>query len=428
MKLPETLTLRSTAAAAAARPRDVAPRRAAEDRRRAAEDRRRVAEERPREPAQNHGDGSLLSASVILTCIGVVMIYSITAPLAEAGTLPGHFVRHLGGIAAGIVCAAVAYRVPLSTWRRLALPGWAAAVVLLALTLVIGVKVNGARRWLALPGAGMAFEPVELAKLATLFAIAHVLTQREGQSAFAPVKLALPLALAAVPAAILLRQPDMGNAVVLLALTGALFFAAGAPLRFFVIPAGVVAAGVAAYIATHPYAAARVTAFLRPWETSGAEGYQLVQSFVAFGRGQVFGVGIGAGRQKLDYLPEAHTDFILSSVAEELGLVGVLVVIGAFAALLLGGLRVARRARDRFSLLVAFATTLFLTLPAAVNAAVVMGLLPTKGLALPFLSYGRSSILACFTALGLLLGIARREAAPVRPPIAGAGRRGLVRT
>ncbi len=421
MRAPGTLSLPGGA------PRDPARRRAAEDRRRAADERRRAAEERPREPAPQHGDGSLISASVILTCIGVVMIYSITAPLAEAGTLPGHFVRHLGGIAAGVVCAAIAYRVPLSTWRRLALPGWAVSVALLGLTLVIGVKVNGARRWLAL-GGGMTFEPVELAKLATLFAVAHVLTQREGQSAFALRNLALPLALAGVPAAILLRQPDMGNAVVVLGLTGAIFFAAGAPLRLFIVPAGVGIAGFAAYVATHPYAAARITAFLRPWETSGAEGYQLVQSFVAFGRGQVFGVGIGAGRQKLDYLPEAHTDFILSSVAEELGLVGVLVVIGAFAALLLGGLRVARRARDRFSLLVAFATTLFLTLPAAVNAAVVMGLLPTKGLAMPFLSYGRSSTLACFTALGLLLGIARREAAPIPPAIAGAGRRGLLKT
>jgi cell division protein FtsW len=144
-----------------------------------------------------------------------------------------------------------------------------------------------------------------------------------------------------------------------------------------------------------------------PWERPLGEGFQLVQSFVAFGRGGLFGVGLGNGQQKLAYLPEAHTDFILSLVAEELGLVGVLIVLGGFAGLLVAGTRIATRASDRFALLVAFGMTALLTVPAVVNASVVMGLLPTKGLTLPFLSYGRTSLIVCCFTLGLLLGVAR---------------------
>ena len=169
-----------------------------------------------------------------------------------------------------------------------------------------------------------------------------------------------------------------------------------------------------------------MTGFINPWQRATAEGFHLVQSFVAFGRGGGFGVGLGDGRQKLFYLPEAHTDFILSVVAEELGLAGVLLVLGAFAALVLAGTRVARRARDPFILLVAFAMTTLIALPAAVNAGVVMGVVPTTGFTLPFLSFGGSSLLSCSLALGILLRIAAREA-PVRPRrVAGAAPRGLV--
>jgi cell division protein FtsW len=380
----------------------------------------------PASPAEAGGaDGLVLGAAAVLTSLGVVMIYSATSAMAQGAALPPHFVRHGVGIALGLVAGLAGYRVPLATWRRGALGFWLVMVLLVALTDVLGVKVNGARRWLAVPGLGQ-FQPGELAKVATLLAVASVLAGRQRVGAFSWRSLVAPVGLAAVPAALLLAQPDLGNAVVLLLLVGALVFVAGAPLRVFVLPALAGAAGLAAYVSVKPYAWNRIAGFLHPWETASREGYQLVQSFVAFGRGGAFGIGLGASRQKLAYLPEAHTDFILSVVAEEIGLVGVLVVIGAFVALLVGGARVARRARDHFSLLVATGMTLLLTLPAAINGAVVMGVVPTKGLAMPFLSYGRSSTIACFLALGLLLGIARREAAPVRPNVAGAERRGLL--
>jgi cell division protein FtsW len=210
--------------------------------------------------------------------------------------------------------------------------------------------------------------------------------------------------------ALLLLQPDLGNAVLLAGLVGLLLIVAGTRLSRLIAPGLVGIAGIAAYVSYNPYALRRITGFMNPWATSQGEGYQLTQSFVAFGRGGLFGVGLGNGQQKLAYLPEAHTDFILSLVAEELGLVGVLVVLGGFVCLLVAGSRIAAHARDRFALLVAFGMTSLLTLPAIINAAVVMGMLPTKGLTLPFLSYGRTSLVMCCVALGLLLSAAREPA------------------
>jgi cell division protein FtsW len=237
-----------------------------------------------------------------------------------------------------------------------------------------------------------------------------------------PVRLALVFTLP--PVVPLLFQPDFGNALVLVALVGLLLFCAGIPLRFLLAPAAVCAAGAVLFVATNPYALARVRGFLDPWGLAQGKGFQLVQSFVAFGRGDLLGVGLGDGRQKLFYLPEAHTDFILSVVAEELGLVGVLVVLGAFAAFVVAGARIARRARDPFALLVAFGMTALVGLPAVVNAAVVMGLAPTKGFTLPFLSYGGNSLLVCALAVGILLRVGACEAAPEPRRIGAASGRG----
>jgi cell division protein FtsW len=186
-------------------------------------------------------------------------------------------------------------------------------------------------------------------------------------------------------------------------------------------------AGVAAYSIRNPYAFSRWIGFIDPWKTSQEQGYQLVQSFVAFGRGGLFGVGLGDGRQKLFYLPEAHTDFILAAVAEELGLVGVLLVLGAFAALLVAGVRIALRCHQRFSMLLAFGMTALVTVPALVNAAVVMGWAPTKGLTLPLLSYGRSSLLVSCLTLGVLASVARSQVPRERGTVRSADPSRLVR-
>jgi cell division protein FtsW len=382
--------------------------------------------EPPRDAGVRAPDGDVLAPVAFLICCGVVMSYSTAAPLAEAGGLPPSFARHLGGVAAGLVIGALAMRVPLAVWHRLALPLWAVSVLLLVATWAIAPVVNGARRWLPIPGLG-SFQPAEIAKLATLLVVAAWLSRRNRTEIRRATDLVGPGLFAAIPAGLLLLQPDFGSAALILGLTGLLLFATGTPLRYFALPSLLCSAGAAAYVYSHPYALARWTGFLRPYELARDKGFQLVQSFVAFGRGGVTGVGLGDGRQKLYYLPEANTDFILSVLAEEVGLVGVLAVLGAFAALAIGGIRIARRARSRFALLVGFGMTALLVFPAALNAGVVMGLLPTKGLALPFLSYGRTATLVACAAVGILLGLGRREAAPEPVHVRGAERRGLVR-
>lgn len=369
-------------------------------------------------------DGGIVSAATILAGLGIVMVYSTTAPLEAAGTLPAPFVRQATALLLGLGLAAAAAAVPLAVWRGLALPLWLVAVAGIAGTFVAGVEVNGARRWLKIPGLGVA-QPAELAKLATVLAVASVLAHRDGRSEVSLRRMAMAIFLAAVPAGLLVLQPDLGNAVLVVGLVGLLLFVGGLPLRVLLAPALLGAAAVAVYIAREPYALRRVQGFLDPWATAHEQGYQLVQSFVAFGRGGLFGAGWGNGLQKLHYLPEAHNDFILAVIAEELGLVGVLVVLGAFAALLVGGMRIALRAKQRFAMLTAFGLTASLVVPAVINGAVVMGLVPTKGLTLPFLSYGRSSALVCCVALGMLLGIGRREAPEVAPSVGTATPRGV---
>jgi cell division protein FtsW len=365
-------------------------------------------------------DGGVVASTALLAALGVVMIYSTTAPLAIGSAIPPHFVRHLAGLVLALLAIVGALRVPLGWWRRLALPLWAASVALLAATLALGIEANGARRWLPVPLLGVSFQPAELAKWATSLAVAAVLAGGRPESRRL---LLICLALGALPAGLLLLQPDLGNAVVLAVLVGALLFVAGVPLRRLTGLGALLGVGVATYIGLRPYALDRLRGFLAPWQNAQAEGFQLVQSFVAFGRGGTFGVGLGDGRQKLSYLPEAHTDFILSVVAEEVGLVGVLLVLGAFAALVVAGLRVARRAREPFVVLVAFAMTALVAVPAAVNAGVVMGVLPTTGFVLPFLSVGSNSLVMCALAVGILLRIASHEASPARPRLASAATR-----
>lgn len=358
-------------------------------------------------------DPGVTLSSLILILFGVVMSYSATAILALDQSVPPLFFDHVTGLVAGLVLGAIGYAAPPVAIRRLALPLYGLSLVLLIVTLAFGVEVNGAQRWLVIPGLGFRFQPGELVKCVTLIAVADWLSRRQDRREITTQRTLQAAGLAVVPAALLLMQPDLGNAVVLVALTALLLFIAGTPWPRFVVPgiAGVALVGV--YILNNAYAMRRVLGFLDPFRDSLGAGWQLVQSYVAFGQGGLLGQGLGNSRQKLEYLPEAHTDFVLALVAEELGLVGVLVVLGAFAALWISGTRVALRARDKFDMLCGFGMVALLSIPAFLNASVVMGLVPTKGLTLPFLSYGRTSLVVCCFALGVLLGVARRH--PARP-------------
>jgi cell division protein FtsW len=375
--------------------------------------------------------GGVVAATAVLACVGLVMVWSTTAPFALDAPVPPHFVRHLVGLVAGIILATVCMLLPLSFWRRLAIPLWTLCTGLLVLTLAAGTTVNGAQRWLSIPGLGPVLQPVELAKWATLLATATALSREP--SGRRRVRFQLPvsglvLLLVTVPAALVFVQPDTKGALLLLVLVGLQLFVSGTPIRAFAIPVGLAATVLGVAVAVRPYVMSRVLAFLDPWANAQASGFQLVQSFVAFGRGGFAGVGLGNGRQKLFYLPEAHTDFVLSVVAEELGLVGVTLVLGAFAALIVAGVRITARTRSRFAFLVAFSMTAVIAVPAAINAAVVMGMVPPTGLTLPFVSYGRSSLLVSFAAIGILLGISRREGARAEPQAERAvARRGRAR-
>jgi cell division protein FtsW len=375
--------------------------------------------------AANALDGGMIAAFSILAGVGLVMIYSLTAPLAATSAMPPQFIRQLVALATSILVLIAALRVPLAVWRRFALPLWGVSSVLLLATLVVGIEVNGARRWLELPG--LRLQAAEVAKFATVLAVAVMLTASPSRrTRLKPVVRAA--ALCVPPVALLLLQPDFGSSLVLCAAVGALLFAAGTPMRLLVLPTALAIGGAAVYVALRPYAHMRWTGFLDPWATATHEGFQLVQSFVAFGRGGFFGVGLGDGRQKLYYLPEVHTDFILAGIAEELGLIGVLAVLGAFAAFVWAGGRIAQRAHEPLAALVAIGMTSLIGIPAAINAGVVMGLLPTTGFTLPFVSYGGNSLLICSLAVGILLRIGACEAAPAQPRISGASRRRIGRT
>jgi cell division protein FtsW len=378
----------------------------------------------PRAFAANALDGGVIAAVSILAGIGLVMIYSLTAPLAATSAMPPQFVRQLAALATSIAVLIAALRVPLTTWSRLALPLWGVSSTLLLATLIVGIEVNGARRWIELPG--LRLQAAEIAKFATVLAVAVLLTAAPSRRVrLKPVVCAVGLCIP--PVALLLLQPDFGSSLVLCAAVGTLLFTAGTPLRLLIPPAALAVGGAAVYIALRSYAHGRWIGFLDPWATATREGFQLVQSFVAFGRGGLFGVGLGDGRQKLYYLPEVHTDFILAGIAEELGLAGVLVVLGAFAAFVWAGGRIARRAREPFAALVAIGMTSLIGIPAAINAGVVMGLLPTTGFTLPFVSYGGNSLLICSLAAGVLLRVGACEAAPTQKRISGASRRRIGR-
>jgi cell division protein FtsW len=360
--------------------------------------------------AQSHGlDPGIAFSTAGLISLGVVMSYSATAALSLDTTMPPLFFDHLTGLILGLAAGAGAYALPVQTLRRLAIPFWLCTLVLLILTLAFGTEVNGAQRWLELPGLGFRFQPGELAKFATLIAVAAWLSRKDDRRELSTRRSVHAAGIALVPAGLLLLQPDLGNAVVLVCLVAFLLFIAGTPWPRFVLPgiAGILV--VSTYIVNNEYAWRRIMGFMDPFRERAGPGWQLVQSYVAFGHGGLFGQGLGNGRQKLAYLPEVHTDFVLALIAEELGLIGVLCVFGAFGALWITGTRVAKRATDRFDLLCGFGMVALLTVPAFLNGAVVMGLVPTKGLTLPFLSYGRTSLVVSCIALGILLGVARRH-------------------
>ena len=358
-------------------------------------------------------DLALLWSALILLLTGMVMVYSASIAIAEVGRFTGnqpayYLVRHGVFLVIGLVAAACAFQVPLASWQQLAPWLFVAGFVLLALVLIpgIGRDVNGARRWLSLGIVNL--QPSELMKLfAVLYAADY--TVRKMPHMHDLKKAFLPMAGAMVAVGVLLlKEPDFGAFVVIISIAIGILFLGGMRARLFAGLIVVLVAAFAVLIIVSPYRRDRIFGFMDPWADAFGRGYQLSHALIAFGRGELFGVGLGGSVEKLFYLPEAHTDFLLAVIAEELGFVGVVVVIVLFGLLIQRAFVIGRQAvaLDRlYPALVAQGVGIWIGVQGFINMGVNMGLLPTKGLTLPLMSFGGSGILANCVALAILLRV-----------------------
>jgi len=367
---------------------------------------------RPRRVMADY-DQSLVWAVLVLMAIGIVMVYSASIAIAEAERFTGnraHFylMRQSTFVAIGLFAAIVAFQLPTVVWQRAAPWLFGFGVLLLVLVLVPGVsrEVNGARRWLPLVVFNL--QPSELVKL---FAVVYAADYTVRKAAYVDSlkRGLLPMLVVMLfTGALLLRQPDFGAFAVITIIAMGILFLGGMNWRLFAGLLVMLAAGFVALIVTSPYRLQRIVGFMDPWADPFGKGYQLSHALIAFGRGEWFGVGLGASVEKLFYLPEAHTDFVLAVIAEELGFVGVVTVILLFAWIAWRAFSIgaqAARLERGFQALVAQGVGLWISVQAIINIGVNMGVLPTKGLTLPMLSFGGSAVLANCLALALLLRV-----------------------
>ena len=365
--------------------------------------------QRPRAAGTIAGDPWLVLAVAALVGLSVVMVFNIGYFYGQErfGDALQFFRKHLLSIGLGVVAAAVASRLPSEAYRRAAYPLLGVVLVALVLVLIpgIGATRGGARRWLCL--GPLSVQPSELAKFAVVLYLARSVVKKGDRLATFRLGVVPHCLVVGAVAGLVVLEPDFGTAVLCGTLLVAMLFVGGVPVRFLLVPAlAAVPIGVWG-VMTHAYRLKRLLAFWNPDADPLGINFQLKQSFIAFGSGGLWGVGLGESRQKMFYLPEAHTDFIFSVVGEELGFAGALLVFILFGVLALRGFRIALRHPDPFARLLAFGVTVSLVLQGLVNVGVVLGCLPTKGLALPFLSYGGSAMIASLGQIGVLLALAR---------------------
>ncbi|MEM1231389.1 MAG: putative lipid II flippase FtsW [Pseudomonadota bacterium] len=365
-------------------------------------------------------DPVLLAAALALATFSALMVPSAAVVLGDALTL-----RHWAYLGVAAVTFAAALLVPTSLWLRLRYPALILALVLCALVLVpgVGLVTKGARRWIDL--GFFTLQSSEFAKVLVLIFFAGVLQQYEHRGRELRGELWRVFVPLLVLSALLLAEPDFGTVVVLWFLAIALLFLAGVRLRLFALMIGAVGVAFAALIVWQPYRLARVTSFINPWADPYRDGYQLTQSLIAFGRGGYFGQGLGEGVQKLEYLPDAHNDFIFAVIVEEFGLIGALTLIVVFAALVLRLLSIGRRAALQehwHGSYLAYGVALLLGGQFLINLGVSSGALPTKGLTLPFVSFGGNSLIVCALLLALAVRVQIESDRPLRE-VRGAARR-----
>jgi cell division protein FtsW len=358
-------------------------------------------------------DRSLAWAALLLAAGGLVMVYSASVETAAASRFTTHnyayfLLRQGVFLSAALLAALVVFLVPVRTWQKAAPWLFVGTLLLLAMVLVPGVgrEVNGARRWLSLRVFNV--QPSELMKLAVvLYAADYTVRKHAVLKSFRKGLLPM-LAVMLIVSWLLLREPDFGAFVVIAVTAFGMLFLGGMNGRHFALLVAMLALGFAGLVLSSPYRMQRIFGFMDPWSDPFGSGYQLSHALIAFGRGEWFGVGLGASVEKLQYLPEAHTDFLLAVIAEELGFAGVAAVIGLFSWIVFRAFVIGRRAvlhERHFAALVAQGIGVWIGFQALINMGVNMGLLPTKGLTLPLMSFGGTGLLVNFVALAILLRI-----------------------
>ncbi len=355
-------------------------------------------------------DGSIVAILILLLLAGLLTLFSATYYSAQGtGNPAGEVLRQLVGVALGAFAMVVTSRIPYRFWRlpQVIVTGLVLSAVLLVLVIVpgVGVYINGSRRWLSV--AGVSFQPSELAKMAVVLYMAASLSNR-GRAIRSLIFGVVPtLLVPGVVFLLILEQPNLSTAGSILIVSFLMIVMAGAKWQhiLLMLAGGIGVGGFYAWSA--PYRRERLLSFTDPFAKMNDEGYQLAQSLIAFGSGKVFGMGLGLGRQKYAYLPYPESDFIYAIVGEDFGLCGCLCVIALFVGFLLAGMRVAIACRDRFGALLAAGITCSISIQAFINMGVVVGILPTTGLPLPFFSSGGTSVTITMAAVGILLNISR---------------------
>jgi cell division protein FtsW len=352
-------------------------------------------------------DSTILILTVALACFGVMMVYSASSMMALKVHQDSFYFLKRQGIFSliGFAVLAVAMRIDYHWWRKLSVPLLLVCTVLLAAVFIpgVGAKAGGAYRWIRMPG--FSFQPSEAAKLALIFYLAHSATKKEDRLkdfryGFVPYMVVLLMLIS-----LMLAQRDLGGSATMAAVTGSMLLVAGTRWRYLVSSVIVAMPTLVYFIMQEDYRRKRIMAFWDPWQDPFDTGFQVIQSQMGFGLGGLMGQGLGEGKQKLFYLPEAHTDFIFSIIGEEMGYVTVALIITMFLVVVLLGLRVAYRAPDGFGRLTAFGISILFGLQAFANMGVAMSMLPNKGLALPLISYGGTSLLCTLFSIGVLLNI-----------------------
>ncbi|MBF0274236.1 MAG: putative lipid II flippase FtsW [Nitrospinae bacterium] len=355
-------------------------------------------------------DSYILVITFVMLVVGITMVYSASSMISiERYEDPFYyFKRQSLWIIIGLGVLFYFQQLSYEKLEKLALPLLLVTILLLALVLIpgIGKEVGGGRRWLPIGIGSLSFQPSELAKISLIIFFASFLTKKKEdlksfQFGFLPV-----VAIIGFCSLLIFKEPDMGNAVLILASLLTLFFVAGARLTH-ISYFSLAMAPFAYFALSSGFRAARIRAFLDPWSYSDGAGFQLIQSFYSFGRGGVFGEGLGNSQQKMLFLPEAHTDFIFSVIGEEFGLLGTLLVTFLFFVFAVRGFYIAKKAPDNFGKLLAVGITTLITYQALFNIAVTIGLVPTKGLPLPLISAGGSSMVFTLASIGILLNISK---------------------